>query len=220
MRQFDPDRLASLEVRMWQADDAGQRVTLFSLLTTMQHERYRYSWAAATVEAFHLARAAARFGDFTGDVAALANTAHDNTVLDNTALDNTALDKAVLPDLEAAYERARSWTGASFDPRAVARAELAWWVARRAPGRNHPEQIGLVIADEYALLYETSRERMAPAAELRARAGALRDAHADHPDWARILELLQQSYRELHAALQSTNVRIDDSSVTPRLGPA
>jgi hypothetical protein len=204
MRQFDPDRLASLEVRMWQADDAGQRVTLFSLLTTMLREQYRYSWAAATVEAFHLARAAARFGD----LAAVA------------ALDNTALDRAVLPDLEAAYERARSWTDASFDPRAVARAELAWWVARRVPGRNSPEQIGLLIADEYTLLYESSRERMAPAAELRARAGALRDAHADHPDWARILELLQQSYRELHAALQSTNVRIDDSSVTPRLRPA
>jgi hypothetical protein len=182
LRQFDPDRLASLETRMWRAYYDQQRVTLFSLLTMMLHEQYRYSWATAGVEAFHLARAAARFNDLTGD--------YDR----------------VLPDLDAAYERTRSWTGAAFDPHAVARAELAWWIARRVPGQNDAEQVGLLIADEYALVYESSRERMAPAALLRAQAGALRDAHADRPDWGRILDLLQQSYRELHAALESSNV--------------
>jgi hypothetical protein len=180
LRQFDPDRLASLEMRMWRAYDAKQRVTLFSLQTRMLHEQYRYSWATAGVEAVHLVRAAARFRDLAGDC------------------------DRVLPDLDAAYERTRSWTDAAFDPHAVARAELACWVARRVPGQNNAEQIGLLIADEYALLYESSREHMAPAALLRAQAAALRDAH--RPDWGRILDLLQQSYRELHAALQSSNV--------------
>src|SRR5947209_6672172 len=162
MRRFDPPRLADLEVRMWQAYYAKQRARLFALLVTMLREQYHYSWATATVEAFHLARAAATFGDLRGGY------------------------DVVLPDLEAAYAKAKSWTGAAYDPRAVARAELAWWVARRLSGRNRPEQVGALIADEYALLYETTPAAMAEAARLRAEAAALRDAETAAPDWGRI----------------------------------
>src|SRR6185295_11618168 len=112
IREFDADRLASLEVGMWQAYYAKERARLFLLLITLLHEQYHYSWAAATLQGFHLARAAATFGDLRGNY------------------------DVVLPDLEAAYERVRSWTGAGFDPRAVARAELAWWEARRIPGED------------------------------------------------------------------------------------
>jgi hypothetical protein len=182
MRQFDAVRLADLEVRMWQAYYDKERMRLFGLLVTLLHEQYHYSWATATVEGFHLARAAATFSDLKEHY------------------------DVVLPDLEAAYDKVRSWTGASFDARAVARAELAWWVARRIPGQNSPEHVGQLIAQEYALLYETSPENMTAAALLRAEAGALRDAQAEHPDWTRIARLLQESYRELAQALASANV--------------
>ena len=182
MRQFEPARLADLEVRMWQAYYAKERVRLFSLLVTMLREQYHYSWATATVEAFHLARAAATFGDLTGSY------------------------DVVLPDLETAYAQARSWTDAGFDPRAVARAELAWWVARRIPGQNSPEQVGRLIAEEYALLYETSREPVEDAALLRAKAASMRDEQAGHPDWSTIGRLLRASYDELRLALASANV--------------
>ena len=182
MRQFNPSRLADLEVRMWQAYYAKERVRLFSLLVTMLHEQYHYSWAVATTEGFHLARAAATFGDLKGGY------------------------DIVLPDLEAAYATARSWTGAGFDPRVVAKAELAWWVARRIPGQNSAGQVGALIADEYAALYETSRTRMETPAFLRAQAAALRDAEAGTPDWTRIGVLLRASYRELLSALASENV--------------
>jgi hypothetical protein len=88
----------------------------------------------------------------------------------------------------------------------VARAELAWWVARRVPGQNSAEQIGGLIADEYALLYETSRARVEAAALLRAQAAALRDAQAGRPDWDRIGRLLLQSYSELRSALSSETI--------------
>jgi len=182
MRQFRPARLANLEVGMWQAYYAKERVRLFRLLVTLLREQYHYSWATASIEAFHLARAAATFGDLKSNY------------------------DVVLPDLEAAYAKARSWTDAAFDPRAVARAELAWWVARRVPGQNSPEQVGSLIADEYALLYETTPENVGAAAQLRARAAAIRDAHADHPDWDEITRLLRASYDELLAALASANV--------------
>src|SRR5438552_6225434 len=103
MRTFNPARLADLELRMWQAYYAKDRARLFGLLVTMLHEQYRYSWATATREAFHLARAAATFGDLKDHY------------------------EVVLPDLEAAYATAESWLDARFDPHAVARAELAWW---------------------------------------------------------------------------------------------
>jgi hypothetical protein len=182
MREFNPTRLADLELRMWKAYYTKDRARLFGLLVTMLHEQYRYSWATATREAFHLARAAATFGD-----------AKDHY-------------EVVLPDLEAAYAMAKSWLDAGFDPRAVAEAELAWWVARRIPGQNSAEQVGQLIAQEYALLYESSVERVAPAALLRATAAKMRDEQAAQPDWDRIGRLLEQSYRELHAALAVANV--------------
>src|SRR5712691_12810817 len=182
MRQFDAGRLADLELRMWQAYYGKERARLFGLLVTLLHEQYHYSWATATVEGLHLARAAATFGDLTENY------------------------DVVLPDLETHYARLRSWTGAGFDPRAVARAELAWWVARRIPGQNSPEQVGRLIAEEYALLYETSRERVEDAALLRAKAASMRDEQAGHPDWSTIGRLLRASYDELRLALASANV--------------
>jgi hypothetical protein len=107
----------------------------------------------------------------------------------------------VLPDLESAYTTARDWERASFDPRAVARAELAWWVARRIPGQTAPEHVGELIADEYALLYGVARPTVMSAGVFRAQAGALRDAQADEPDWLSIEGLLEHSYLDLHRAL-------------------
>ena len=43
MREFNPPRLADLEVRMWQAYYAKERLRLFGLLVTMLHEQYHYS---------------------------------------------------------------------------------------------------------------------------------------------------------------------------------
>src|SRR5262245_35711407 len=67
LRAFEPDRMAELELRMWQAYYRKERLRLFSLLVTMLHEQNRYPWTTATRAAFHLARAAATFGDGRGD---------------------------------------------------------------------------------------------------------------------------------------------------------
>jgi hypothetical protein len=177
MKAFEPTRLANLELRMWQAYYAKQNVRLFALLVEMLREQYHYSWATALREAFHLARAAATFGNARSNY------------------------EQVLPDLDSAYETAQQWERAHFDPSAVARAELAWWVARRIPGQNSPAQVEGLIADEYALLYEVPKPAVERAALLRAQAGALRDAEAAQPDWTTIERLLQESYSDLHRAL-------------------
>jgi hypothetical protein len=178
LREFDPDRMADLELRMWQAYYAKENGRLFALLVTMLREQYHYSWLQATREGYHLARAAATFGNARSNY------------------------EVVLPDLERAYATAKSWTGAGFDPAAIARLELDWWVARRIPGRDSPEQVGAIMADEYALLYEAPRPAVLQAAVLRARAGRLRDETAQNPDWNSVGQLLQESYRSLKTGLR------------------
>lgn len=175
---FDPDRLADLEVDMWQAYYRHENLRLFGGLVTLLHEQYRYSWAKASVAGFHLARAARTFGDTRSDY------------------------ERVLPDLEDAYAIMKDWTGSRFDPAAVARAELSWWVARRIRGQDSAENVGRLIATENALLFEVPRERVLAASTLRAEAGRLRDDGGDRADWARVSQLLHQSYRELHTAVQ------------------
>jgi hypothetical protein len=177
LREFDPDRTAALEVDMWQAYYKGENVRLFRGLVTLTHEQFRYSWARAAQASFHLGRAAARFAKMRSEY------------------------ETVLPDLEAGYTIARDWTSETFDPKAVAKAELAWWVARRIPGENSPQNVGGLIADENALLYRVPRERVLEASILRARAGRLRDDGGENADWAEVSRLLAQSFRALHTAI-------------------
>ncbi len=177
IRVFDPNRMADLEVDMWQAYYRKENVRLFRGLIVTLHEQYRYSWAQAAVTGFYLARAAASFATMTSKY------------------------ESVLPDLERAYTRIRAWTGSSFDPSAVARAELAWWVARRIPGEDRPEQVGRLIADENALIFSVRAERVLPASVLRARAGKIRDEGGSNADWSTVSSLLHQSYESLHAAV-------------------
>jgi hypothetical protein len=66
--------------------------------------------------------------------------------------------------------RTRDWLDADFDPAAVARSELAWWVARRTPGENSPAQVGELIAAEYAVLYGVPRDAVRSSAMIRAEA--------------------------------------------------
>lgn len=178
LRIFDPDRTAELELDMWQSYYEKRNIRLFADLVTLLHEQNRYSWATASRAALHLARAAATFGNLRSEY------------------------EQVLPELIAAYTIERDWLHAGFDPVAVAKAELAWWVARRVPGENSAEQVGALIAEENALLYEVPRDRVLEASTLRARAGKLRDDGGAQADWATVSDLLHQSYRALHAAVQ------------------
>lgn len=175
---FDPAQTAALEVDMWKAYYAKQNVRLFWGLVQLTRGQYRYSWLQSLRASFHLARAAATFGN-----------ARDNY-------------EQVLPDLEAAFTIGRDWTGAAYDPAALARAELAWWVARRVPTERSPENVGRLIAEMNSLLYGVPVTRVLEASVLRARAGRLRDDGGANADWAEVSRLLHESFVKLHAAVQ------------------
>src|SRR5215831_3425947 len=65
LRSFDPDRVADLEVDMWQAYYRKENMRLFRGLMTLLHDQYQYPWGKAAVTGFYLARAARTFGDAT-----------------------------------------------------------------------------------------------------------------------------------------------------------
>lgn len=178
MRDFDPDRLANLELRMWQAYYRKENVRLYALLTATLREQFHYSWVTAARAAYHFARAAAAFADM-----------HDRY-------------ERVLPELERGYAIARDWTDASFAPDTVARDELAWWTARRDRATSDPHHVGELMARLYADFYGVPRARVVEAALLRAQAGDLRDRGGEAANWRVVSELLAESYRSLRVALR------------------
>jgi hypothetical protein len=177
LRKLDPDRTAELETEMWQAYYKKEKLHLFRLLVTLVREQYRFTWAKSTAVAFHWARAAATFGDATGD--------YDR----------------VLPDLERGYAIIAAWLDEHWDARELARAELAWWVARRDPSTSSAANVGRLIGELYAKLYQVPLERVLEAGVLRATAGKLRDDGGANADWAEVSRLLHASFRSLHAGV-------------------
>ncbi len=184
-RSFDPDRLATLELRMWKAYYRRQPVRLFSLLVSANREQAGVSWAQAVRAAFLLARAAAGFGRSTGD--------YDR----------------FLPDVVAGY-RALGLPD-SVDADEVARRELRWWVVRREIGLAAGGAAGEAIARLYAALYGVPEASVAEAGRLRGMAAEVRDrgatADPDGPTgrgagyWPEVARLLRGSYRSLAEAV-------------------
>lgn len=170
----DAAHLAASETRMWQAYYGGKRLPLCLELIRQLRAQFGLTLLQAIHVGYLLARSAMRF-----------KRARDH------------YEEAALPDLVAAYEQIRQATGRTFDPAPVARAELAWWVARRTPGEKEPEQVGHRIGELYALFYGNASPHYAAAGLLRAQAAHLRYQQHPHPDWPRIQTMLTESYRHL-----------------------
>jgi hypothetical protein len=176
--EFDPDRLAECEVNVWKALAAKEEFGVYVAVTQMTREEHRYSWFRAAQSGFSLGRATNTFEGLKGRY------------------------ERVLPDLEDAARIDKEWMGASFDPAAVARAQLNWWVTRRLPNLNTAEEVGRLMAEEYALRYAIPEGAVREATLLRAQAVLLRDAGGIDPDWPQITKILADSYRSLHGAIQ------------------
>ena len=176
---FKPDEIAAAETHMWQAYYAVDLPRLHNELTALLRSQFRISSEEAESIANSLGLAAMRFEISRG-----------------------SYEQGVLPDLEEAYRKLKSVFKRPFDPRRAARAELAWWVARRTPGQDGSKQVGKRIADLYAILYGADKPQFLEAGILRAKAAKLRDLGGVHCDWVEVERLLRQSYRVLAGAVQ------------------
>jgi len=188
---FDPDRLATLEIRMWKAYYRRQPARLFGLLVLALREQAHASWPRALAAAVLLSRAAVRFARATGDYERFA------------------------PDIERGYRALR--LPRVVDTAEVARWELRWWVVRREIGLAAGHAAGDAIAHLYAAFYDVPIERVSEAGRLRGLAAEVRDrgAVADPEGaagtgrgyWREVTKLLRASYRSLHTGLESADTR-------------
>ena len=174
--QFDPDRIAAAETRMWKAYyNRNIRELGFEMIDVLQ-------------EQFHLSApdAIAVAADLSSATLAFQSTKEDYPT-------------QALLGLKSAYTRLKILTKGTWDADAAARAELEWWVKRRTPGHNSPEEVGRSIANLYKILYGKSNKDIEQAGLLRARAANIRDTSND---WPKVQDLLQDSYRALVQGIQ------------------
>jgi len=171
---FDAEKVAQAETKMWRAYYSGDRTQLGLQMISLLCSQHGISLPQAKRAGELLAQAAMGFRSTEGN--------HESVILG---------------ELTEAYRIIRQASGAPYDPQEVARAELAWWVARRTPGQGSDEQVGSRIAELYALLYGRSDPAFQQAGMLRARAARLRDSGGDQTDWHRVESLLTDSYRIL-----------------------
>ena len=196
-RQFDPDRLANLELGMWKAYYRRQGGLLFRLLVRANREQAGVGWVRAIVAAVWLAVAAVRFGRSQGDY----------------------------ERFEPLIARGYRLLGLppNVDVGEVARRELRWWVVRREIGLSAGEAAGHAITALYSSIYEVPEALVSEAGRLRGEAAEVRDrgATAD-PDgplgegrayWPEVGRLLRVSYQSLHDALAS-EPSLDSSAPT------
>lgn len=193
---FEPDRLAVLETRMWKAYYRRQPARLFGLLVLALHEPAQVSWPRTFAASLLLTRAAAGFARADGDYERFA------------------------PDIGRAYRLLG--LPDDVDAEAVARRELRWWVVRREVGLAAGAAAGDAITSLYAQTYGVPPERVAEAGRLRGLAAEVRDRGADaDPDgprgpgrsyWPEVARLLRDSYRRLHEDLRADAAAAEDAA--------
>ena len=171
---FNPEKIAHMETQMWQSYYSGDKMELGLQLIAILRSQYGLSLMEAKGIGELLASSAMKFHAARGNY-----------------------DTVALPDLIKAYGLIKQATGAAFNFEEVAKAELAWWVARRTPGQNSKEQVGEKITELYVIFYGYSSNAFVNAGQLRAQAAAIRDAGKENADWKLIEEKLFQSYTEL-----------------------
>ena len=174
---FNAARMAAAETRMWQAYYTMNVPVLGSELIGVMTREFGLTTDQAREVGAGLAAAAFMFLQF-----------------------GPSREAEILAPLERAYERLEQYTGGGWDPREAARAELDWWVARRAMDRNSTEAVGRSISRLYSVLLGKTNEHIERAGQLRARAAHLRDSKGlsrPGPAWDGVQDLLAESYEAL-----------------------
>lgn len=180
--QFHPEKIAKSEVTMWQAYYADDTLKLAQSLAALCREQFHLSLIDTLTVAYSAAQAATIFSKLP----------HGTT--------EATYKEKVLPSLTIFYEELKSAVNGAWDTNEVAKAELAWWVARRSKIRKDIKKVGQKIAKVYQLLYRKNNADIQKAGYLRAKAARLRDIQSQQAkiDWQAIQKLLLQSYQYLH----------------------
>jgi hypothetical protein len=185
LREFDADEVARLETAMWRSYYDKERLRLFNQLSELLRKQYRMPFARSNQTAYYAAKAAFTFKDGHG---------------------RADYEKA-LPNLVKFYSAIRKMSDIPFDVDRAARLELEWWIIHRERDRHAPGDLEKALAELQAEIYQVPVNRLMEHGRLRAEAMTIRDTKAEmggvkEEDWARIDDLLRQSWRSLASAVK------------------
>ncbi len=186
LREFDADEVARLETAMWRSYYEKAQVRLFKQLSELLRTQYDMPLIRSNQVAYYAANAAFVFKD---------------------GKQRSDYEEA-LPDLVKFYQSLRNISDIPFDADRAARLELEWWIIHRERAKHPPGDLAHALAELQAEIYRIPIERLLEHGRLRAEAMTLRDTKADtggvtEADWAKIDELLHQSWRSLAVAVKS-----------------
>ncbi len=185
MREFDPDEVARLETAMWRSYYDQQRLRLFNELSELLRTQYHMPLIRSNHVAYYAANAAFVF---------------------KQGKERVDYEKA-LPDLLKFYGEIRKLSDIAFDVDRAARLELEWWIIHRQRAQHAPGDLDKALAELQAEIYQVPIERVMEHGRLRAEAMTIRDTKAENggvneSDWARINDLLKESWRSLAKAVK------------------
>ena len=185
LREFDPNEVARLETAMWRSYYQKEQVKLFNQLSELLRTQYDMPLVRSNQVAYYAANAAFVFkkGKKRADY------------------------EQALPDLMKFYQSVRKMSDIPFDVERAARLELEWWIIHRERSHHAPGDLDRALADLQAEIYRMPVEKLMDHGRLRAEAMTIRDTKAaaggvTETDWARIDELLRQSWQSLSRAVK------------------
>ena len=186
LREFDSDEVARLETAMWRSYYKKQRVRLFNEATELLRTQYHLTPVKSNVVAYYAADAAFVFKE---------------------GKQRSDYEKA-LPDLIKFYNYLHNMSDIDFDVHKVSKLELEWWIIHRERENHAPGDLARALAELQAAIYNLPVERVMEHGRLRAEAMTIRDTKAEQggvteADWAKINDLLRQSWSSLAQAVKN-----------------
>ena len=186
IREFDADEVARLETAMWRSYYDKQRVRLFNQMTELLRTQYHMTPIKSNIVAYYAANAAFVFKE---------------------GKQRSDYEKA-LPDLITFYNYVHNLSDIDFDVYKVSKLELEWWIIHRERAQHAPGDLDRALAELQAAIYNVPVERLMEHGRLRAEAMTIRDTKAEaggvtDEDWAKINDLLRQSWRSLAQAVNT-----------------
>lgn len=188
LREFDPDEVARLETAMWRSYYDKQHLKLFNQLSELMRTQYHMPPLRSNEVAYFGANAAFVF---------------------KQGKERKDYEKA-LPDLKKFYSEIRKISDIPFDVDRVSQLELEWWIIHRQRSQHKPGDLDRALAELQAEIYRVPVEKLMEHGRLRAEAMTIRDTKAEQggvteADWAKIDQLLRQSWRSLVQAVTSSS---------------
>ncbi|MCE9548862.1 hypothetical protein K8Q98_00455 [Candidatus Nomurabacteria bacterium] len=182
LRKFNPEKIAELDLNMWQAYYSHNFFKLFLLLLRLNHEFFGLDYFHTLQAAYYSASAAINF--------------RRNKEKENSEI--------IIEKLTKSFKIISDNNIEKFDYGKAAELEFGWWMIHRYP-KAYQTSLKEGLAQAMAKTYNTDSLKLKEYADYRAQAMILRDKAkitGKETDWDEIAYLLRKSFNSLHLNVQ------------------